>query len=100
MICAEREFRTAPLIYYFRQIPDYRCGREKKHDLAEMLVCVTIGFLCGRTTIRRSLNWCRNHIEWLRKHLELKNGIASPSTISRMLSGIDPGAASHRLKDQ
>ncbi|WP_243424897.1 hypothetical protein [Drancourtella massiliensis] len=31
-----------------------------------MLVCVTIGFLCGRTTIRRSLNWCRNHIEWLR----------------------------------
>ena len=54
-----------------------------------MLVCVTIGFLCGRTTIRRSLNWCRNNLEWLRQYMELKNGIASPPTISRMLGGID-----------
>lgn len=54
-----------------------------------MLVCVTLGFLCGRTTIRRSLKWCRNHLEELREHMELKHGIASPSTITRMLSGID-----------
>ena len=87
--CAEKPFLTEKLIHYFRQIPDYRCDREKRHDLAEMLVCVTIGFLCGRTTIRRSLNWCKNNLEWLRKHMELKYGIASPSTISRMLSGID-----------
>ncbi len=87
--CAERTFLTEKLIHYFRQIPDYRCNREKRHDLAEMLVCVTIGFLCGRTTIRRSLNWCKNNLEWLRQHMELKYGIASPSTISRMLSGID-----------
>ena len=87
--CAEKPFLTEKLIHYFRQIPDYRCNREKRHDLAEMLVCVTIGFLCGRTTIRRSLNWCKHNLEWLRKHMELKYGIASPSTISRMLSGID-----------
>lgn len=87
--CAEKPFLTEKLIHYFRQIPDYRCDREKRYDLAEMLVCVTIGFLCGRTTIRRSLNWCKNNLEWLRKHMELKYGIASPSTISRMLSGID-----------
>lgn len=87
--CAERTFLTEKLIHYFRQIPDYRCGREKRHDLAEMLVCVTLGFLCGRTTIRRSLKWCRNHLEELRKHMELKYGIASPSTITRMLCGID-----------
>lgn len=87
--CAERTFVTENLIHYFRQIPDYRCGREKKHDLAEMLVCVTLGVLCGRTTIRRSLKWCRNHLEELRKHMKLNYGIASPSTITRMLSGID-----------
>lgn len=80
---------TEKLIHYFRQIPDYRCDREKKHDLAEMLVCVTLGVLCGRTTIRRSLKWCRNHLEELRKHMKLNYGIASPSTITRMLSGID-----------
>lgn len=87
--CADRTFMTENLIHYFRQIPDYRCGREKKHDLAEMLVCVTLGVLCGRTTIRRSLKWCRNHLEELRKHMKLNYGIASPSTITRMLSGID-----------
>ena len=54
-----------------------------------MLVCVTLGVLCGRTTIRRSLKWCRNHLEELRKHMKLNYGIASPSTITRMLSGID-----------
>lgn len=89
MKCAERTFVTEKLIHYFRQIPDYRCDREKKHDLAEMLVCVTLGFLCGRTTIRRSLKWCKNHLEELREHMELKHGSASPSTITRMLSGID-----------
>ena len=87
--CAERTVLTEKLIHYFRQIPDYRCDREKKHDLAEMLVCVTLGVLCGRTTIRRSLKWCRNHLEELRKHMKLNYGIASPSTITRMLSGID-----------
>src|SRR5699024_11800727 len=54
-----------------------------------MLVCVTLGFLCGRTTIRRSLKWCKNHLEELQEHMELKHGIASPSTITRMRSGID-----------
>lgn len=48
-----------------------------------------IGYLVGRTTIRRSLKWCRNHLQWLRKYIPLKNGIASPSTACRLLSGID-----------
>lgn len=72
-----------------RAVPDPRCGRETKHDHAEVLVCVTAGFLAGRTTLRRSLNWCKNHLDWLRNFIPLKNGIASPSTASRILSGID-----------
>ena len=72
-----------------RAVPDPRCGRETKHDHAEVLVCLTAGFLAGRTTIRRSLKWCKKHLEELREYLPLKNGIASPSTASRILSGID-----------
>lgn len=52
-------------------------------------MCVTIGFLCGRTTVRRSLNWCKANLWWLRQFMPLENGIASPSTVSRMLGGID-----------
>lgn len=90
MKCAETTgFRTKALIEYFRQVPDHRSSRKKKHDHAEMLVCITVGFICGRTTIRRSLNWCKKHIDWLRQYMPLENGIASPSTISRMLGGLD-----------
>ena len=54
-----------------------------------MLVCLVTGFLAGRLTIRRSLKWCRKHLEWLRQYLPLKNGVASPSTACRILAGID-----------
>ena len=74
---------------YMRAVPDPRCGRETKHDHAEVLVCLVAGFLAGKTTIRRSLKWCGKHLEELRKYLPLKNGIASPSTACRLLSGID-----------
>lgn len=70
-------------------MPDCRCDRKTKHEHAEILVCLVIGFLVGRTTIRRSLKWCRNHIQWLQKYMPLKNGIASPSTACRILCGID-----------
>lgn len=72
-----------------KAIPDPRCGRTSKHDHAEVLVCLVIGFLVGRLTIRRSLKWCRKHLEWLRQYLPLKNGVASPSTACRILAGID-----------
>ena len=80
---------TKPLLEYMRAVPDPRSGRETKHDHAEVLVCLVAGFLAGRTTIRRSLRWCKKHLSELRKYLLLKNGIASPSTASRILSGID-----------
>lgn len=72
-----------------RAVPDPRCGRETKHDHAEVLVCLVSGFLAGRTTVRRSLRWCEKHLPELRGYLPLKNGIASPPTACRILSGID-----------
>ncbi len=74
---------------YMRAVPDPRRGRKTTHDHAEVLVCLVAGFLAGRTTIRRSLRWCEKHLEELREYLPLKNGIASPSTAYRLLSGID-----------
>ena len=52
-------------------------------------MCLIVGFLVGRTTIRRSLKWCKKHLEELREYLPLKNGIASPSTACRILSRLD-----------
>ena len=54
-----------------------------------MLTYLTLGILCGRLTIKRSLNWARSNLKWLKRFMKLENGIASEPTISRMLNGID-----------
>lgn len=70
-------------------VPDPRCGRKTKHAHAEILTCLVIGYLKGRTTVRRSLKWCRKHLTWLRRYMPLENGIASVATACRILSGTD-----------
>ena len=72
-----------------RMVIDPRCGRKTKHDHAELLTYLAAGYLAGRDSVRRCLQWCKNHIDFLRQHLELKNGIASPATVSRILGNID-----------
>lgn len=68
---------------------DPRSGRRTKHDYAEILTYLVIGYLVGRLSLRRCLAWCNRHLAWLGEHLELKNGIASVSTVSRLLSSVD-----------
>lgn len=82
-------YTTKPLIEYLRMVPDPRCGRRTKHDYAEVLLCIVLGYLAGRITIRRALRWCVVHLEELRKYSEFKNGIASVPTACRILMGID-----------
>lgn len=72
-----------------RMVIDPRCGRKTKHDHAEILTYLAAGYLAGKNSVRRCLQWCKNHIDFLRQHLELKNGIASPATVSRILGNID-----------
>lgn len=48
------------------------------------------GYVTGHTSLRRCLGWCQRHENWLKKKgLSLPNGIASLSTVSRLLSTID-----------
>ena len=56
--CAKNTYWTKPLIEYMRMVPAPRCGRKKKHDHAEILVCIVIGFLVGRTSLRAAKNSC------------------------------------------
>ena len=72
-----------------RMVDDPRCPRAKKHDLAEMLVCLVAAYVTGFTSLHRAQAWCSRHIKWLRRGLKLKNGIASVPTMCRLLSSID-----------
>ena len=89
-MCEKGVFRTKPLIEYMRMVPDPRCKRKKKHDMAEVLTCLVAGYVTGHTTLRRCLAWCVRHQKRLKKMgLELRNGVASIATVSRVLSGLD-----------
>lgn len=81
--------RERPLVEYMQMVEDPRSPRVKKHDLAETLTCIVVAFVTGHIGLRRTHAWCCRHLNWLRKGLRLKNGIASVSTMSRMLSQVD-----------
>lgn len=72
-----------------KAVPDPRCKRKKTHDCAEILTYIVMGYICGRTALRRALSWARSHEEDLRKSMKLSGGIASVSTVSRLLGSID-----------
>lgn len=73
-----------------KTVEDPRSPRAKKHELAAVLTCLVAGYVTGHITLRRCLGWCQRHEGWLKKNgLHLPNGIASLSTVSRLLSGLD-----------
>lgn len=59
------------------------------HDSAEILTYIIMAYLCGRHSLRRALQWAQNNIGYLRKYMKLENGIASVSTVHRLLRDID-----------
>ena len=71
-------------------VEDPRSPRAKKHELAAVLTCLIAGYVSGHISLRRCLGWCRRHENWLKAQgLHLEGGIASLSTVSRLLSTID-----------
>ena len=79
-----------PLYEVMKAVEDPRSSRAKKHELAAVLTYLVIGYVTGHTTLRRCLRWCQRKVKYLKKNgLPLPNGIASLSTVSRLLSNID-----------
>lgn len=82
-------FLARPLAAYFMEMPDPRCAREHKHSHVDVLLLIVLGFLAGKNSLRRIVKWAKRNLEKLKKNLELRNGIPSLSTFSRIACGID-----------
>ena len=82
-------FALLPLAEWLKNIPDPRSKRKKPHELSEILICIIVGFLHGKTKLRRIYRWCKSHIIELRQYMPLPAGIPSVSTMSRLLSSVD-----------
>ena len=58
---------------------------------------MVMGFLAGKTSIRRIVRWSRRNIDRLRKYLPFPNGVPSLSTMSRVLSAVDEEMVAYAL---
>ena len=77
------------LIACLHTVPDPRSERNRRHDLAEILICLILGYAAGKVSIRKALEWCERHLKWIRRFIPLQKGVASVPTASRILSQID-----------
>ena len=88
--CDEKGFLVKTIYETMKSVEDPRSPRKKKHELAVVLTCLVAGYVTGHTSLRRCMGWCRRHENWLKKMgLPMPEGIASVSTVSRLLSTID-----------
>ena len=74
---------------WLKNIPDPRSKRKKPHELSGILICIILGFLHGKTKLRRIYRWCKSHINELTQYMPLPFGVPSVSTMSRILSMVD-----------
>lgn len=67
---------------FFRAV-EILCLQSWKDSHVDILLLIVVGFLAGKTSLRRIVKWAKRNQE------KLKNGIPSLSTFSRITCGID-----------
>jgi predicted transposase YbfD/YdcC len=79
----------ADLLVVLREVRDPR-DFTARHDLGEMLILALCGLLCGETTCVGIAEFAESHEAEFREVLDLRHGIPSHDTFSRVLRRLDP----------
>jgi predicted transposase YbfD/YdcC len=69
---------------HFSKLEDPRLGRQKLHQLMDIIVIAICAVICGAETWVDIENFGKARIEWFQKFLELPNGIPSHDTFGRV----------------
>lgn len=77
---------------YFNAINDPRQQAKVMHNFAETIMIVVCAVIAGCDVWEDIEDYCRVKLEWFRERirLELKNGIPSHDTMSRIFGAMDP----------
>jgi len=74
----------------FEILEDPRDIRGKKHKLIDIVIMTIYGILCGYTDFENLADFLEVHEEYFTNLLDLKNGIPSHDTFSRVFAIINP----------
>jgi len=75
---------------YFRQLPDPRINRNKKHYLIDIIILSILAVTCGAESWDSIEMFGKTKKDFLNKILRLPNGIPSHDTINRVFSMLRP----------
>lgn len=85
------------LISYFADLPDPRIERTKLHSLLDILVIAISAVICGAEGWTDIEAFGKSKEAWLKQFLELKNGIPSHDTFSRVFERLETEAFEARF---
>jgi len=82
------------IMEHFKDLPDPRIDRTKRHLLSDIIVIVLIAVLCRAEGFNEIADFAAAREDWFAKFLELPNGIPSHDTFARVFARLDPQAFS------
>jgi predicted transposase YbfD/YdcC len=77
---------------HFRDLPDPRIERTRKHPLINIVFMAVCGVLSGANSFAAIHESAIDRRNWFARYLDLTNGIPSEDTFARVLARLDPGA--------
>ena len=78
------------LLDHFRDLPDPRVNRRRRHELLDILTIGICCLLCGGESFNDMEEFGYAKDDWLRTFLKLPNGIPTHDTFNRVFSAINP----------
>ena len=86
------EPEDASIAQHFRDLPDPRVRRTRRHALVNILVITLCGVICGADDWVAIARFGRAKRKWFRGFLALPHGIPSHDTFGRVFAALDPEA--------
>ena len=83
---------SSSIVAHFRQLPDPRVRRTRRHALDDILVITLCAVICGADDWASIARFGRAKRKWFREFLALPHGIPSHDTFGRVFAALDPEA--------
>jgi predicted transposase YbfD/YdcC len=77
---------------HFKDLPDPRIERTRKHPLINIVFITVCGVLSGANSIAGIHEFALDRRHWLARYIDLSSGIPSEDTFGRVLARLDPAA--------